>query len=189
MEITFELVITGAGLQRCVRLGLFRPFFAQLHQLPGDLPHKTGDLIILGLPPDHPLLRTCQRQIFHGPGDSHIAQTAFLLQLVRVVRHHRHIAGEDPVLHPRQIHLGKFQPFRAVQGHEQHLVLILVHRIDVRHQGHLLQELAQTRRIGSLVVGRRLRDQLPDVLDPPFCLVRALRLQVAHIAGLLDDLL
>src|SRR5699024_12856701 len=54
---------------------------SQLHQLPGNFRDKPGHLAVLGLSPDHPLLGRRQGQLLHGPGDSHIAEPALLLQL------------------------------------------------------------------------------------------------------------
>ena len=76
-----------------------------------------------------------------------------------------------------------------MKSHQQHLVVVSFHCVDVSDQGNLFQETGKSRIFIFFLIGYDLRDQLVNVLDPGFCLFRTLRFQLVYIACLLDDIL
>ncbi len=86
----------------------------------------------------HPGLRVVQGQLLLGPGDSHIGKPALLLHLGGIEQHR--ISGEDPFLPAGQEHHWEFQALGGVDSHKHHRIVFFIVIVDVRKQGHLLQE-------------------------------------------------
>ena len=79
-----------------------------------------------------------------------------------------------------------------MKGHQQHIILIRINRIDICHQCDLFQKCRKCCRLSGLLHGFLegfcLGDQLIDIFDPRLSLLRFLCLQFLHITGKLNDL-
>ena len=76
-------------------------------------------------------------QLLLGAGDADIGQTALFLQICLGV--FAHLAGEHPLLHANEEHIGEFQTLCRVDGHQDHLVSALVVAVNVADEGDILQ--------------------------------------------------
>ena len=159
----------------------------QLDQIPGNLPDKARRPQKLWFSPNHAHLRRGHGQLLSGSGNAYITETAFLLQLFRILPADRHVAGESIFLHSRHIDIIKLQPLRAVERHQKNVIAVRIHGVNIRNQRNLLQEFRERRVLRLLHIVRRLGDQLVDILNPRLVLVGSLLLQLRHVSGLADD--
>ena len=86
----------------------------------------------------------------------------------------------------------ELQSLRAVERHEDYIVLILIQAVDVGHKSHLFEKSTQCRFfiavLAVLLISRGLVDQLVDILESCLSLYLILGLQALSIARLLYDL-
>ena len=159
-------------------LGLPQP----LHVLLRDLLQKPGGHAGSGAAEQHPLPGVGQGQLLLGPGHGHIAQPPLLLHFLRLS--HGAIPREKPVLHAYHEHAGKLQSLGAVHSHQRHAVVPGLLAVQVRIQGHLVQE---ARQCGILRIvfqeGLDAGAELLHVFQAPPALHIVLLLEHPHIAA------
>ena len=102
-----------------------------------DLAQEAAGLVALGAAVEHPGDAVGDIQLLLGAGDADIGQTALFLQICLGV--FAHLAGEHPLLHANEEHIGKFQTLCRVDGHQNHLVSALVVAVNVADEGDILQ--------------------------------------------------
>ena len=92
-----------------------------------------GDLVKNGAPPGKGQIqpRPCS-------GDAHIAQPAFLLQPLFILRGAH--GGENAFFHAGHEHAVILQALCAVQRHHGHILRRVFLLVQVCYQGHILQE-------------------------------------------------
>ena len=158
-----------------------------LGEILGNIHHKAGGGVAVGLAVQHTTHRTDDIELLSGTGHRHVAQAAVLLQLHGI--EHGLIAGEDAVLKAGQQHHGEFQSLGGVHGHQHHRVGVAVVVINIGHQRLLLQESCQIGKILTCVLFI-LADgggQFLQVLHAAGLGV-ALRLPHSQIAGLFQHI-
>ena len=91
--------------------------------------------------------------------------------------------GQQPFFHADQKHGGKLQPFGRVQGHQRHPVGFQLRRVDVRHQGHMIQKSFQ--RIFLIAFSDKFpghSQEFLQVFHPALCFRRPLLLQFGQVS-------
>ena len=159
----------------------------RIQKLSRNLLQEPAGRAVPGFPIHHALAGRREHQLLLGPGNAHIAEPPLLLHIRRVVGGDGHIARKQPVLHSHQIHSRKFQALGTVKGHERHPLLGIVHAVNIRHQGHLLQKFIQGRGLAVLLIGRRLIYQLLNIFHAGLGFHLALGLQLLTVARLLHN--
>ena len=94
--------------------------------------------------------------MLHRTRDAHVAETALLLQLRRIIPGDRHVAWENAILHAGKEYVRELQSFCGMQCHQQHVIALLIHRVDIRHQRNLLQKTTERWLFGALLIIRNL---------------------------------
>ena len=127
-----------------------------------------------------------ERAALFGPGQGHIEQPAFLLQVGAGL--HRHQVGKEVLLQAYDVHVGELQALGAVDGHQAHPVLVVgVVVVGVGEQGHVDQEVGQgARGVGALIAFAELLhavQQFLDVLVAADALGGAVRVEVLQKSG------
>ena len=143
------------ALRLRIHLGLLLHFLegtSHIHQLSRDFPDKAGCFVILGLAPDHPLFRTGHGQFLHRPGDPHITEPALFLQITGIIAGDRQVTWENPIFHSGKKYMGKFQTLGAVQRHQQHIITVLIHRINIGDKRYILKKSSQCRILRLVLV-------------------------------------
>ena len=102
-----------------------------------DLAQEAAGFVALGAAVEHPGDAVGDIQLLLGAGDADIGQTALFLQICLGV--FAHLAGEHPLLHANEEHIGEFQTLCRVDGHQDHLVSALVVAVNVADKGDILQ--------------------------------------------------
>ncbi len=126
-----------------------------------------------------------QEQLLLGTGGAHVKQAALLLQLLPLLR--RTGERKEALLQPADKHDGEFQPLRGVQRHERHAVALAFVFIQIREQGHFLQEGRQRSLLGLRGKLGDRTDELLHILPPAEALTCVLVTQLVQHARLLDE--
>ena len=147
----------------------------------------------MDISPHHTLSRTGKGQFLFRAGDPYIAEPALFFQFLRIISCNGHVTGEQSVLQPRQVYPWELQSLCAVQGHEHHIILVLIQTVNIRHKSDFFQESAERCHLipvrTVLLISRSLTDQLIDILYPRLGIFRVVRIQIFNVSGLLDHLI
>ena len=76
-----------------------------------------------------------------------------------------------------------------MKGHQQHLIVISFHGIDISDESNLLQETGKCRIFVFFLIRYDLGNQLIDIFDPGFCLFGTLGFQLVYISCFLNNVL
>ena len=124
---------------------------------------------------------------FLSAGHAHITKSSFLLQLFRIISADRHITWEQSIFHSRKIYMWKFQTFRTVKSHKDHVIPIFRYAVDISDKSHLFKETAQRRSFSSVTAAFLIYGRLTDKLSIfCSCFFRIIRFQTFRIPCLLD---
>ena len=144
----------------------------------------------MSLTSDQTHTRAGKSQFFFSAGHAHITKSSFLLQLFRIISADRHITWEQSIFHSRKIYMWKFQTFRTVKSHKDHVIPIFRYAVDISDKSHLFKETAQRRSFSSVtaafLIYGRLTDKFVYILHSCFQFLRIIRFQTFRIPCLLD---
>ena len=93
--------------------------------------------------------------------------------------------GQQPLLHPGEEHHRELETLDLVQRDQGDPVGRVVERVDVGHQGHVLEELGQSLRRRHVGVLGGQADELGDV-GPALLVLRRAVAQRALVAGVVE---
>ena len=102
-----------------------------------DLAQKAAGLVALGAAVEHAGDAVGDVQFLFGAGDADVGKAALFFQVRLGIL--AHLAGEHPLLHANEEHIGEFQTLCRVDGHQDHLVSALVVAVNVADEGDILQ--------------------------------------------------
>ena len=75
-----------------------------------------------------------------------------------------------------------------MQGHEKHPVILRIHAVNIGHQRHLFQKLAQGGVVMAVLISHHLAYQLVDILDTILRILLVRFLKLLHIARGFDNI-
>ena len=148
------------------------------------LDESAGPIHLFGLTPKKSAAqRIGEVEGFLGASESHIAKTAFFLQ---VVLGHRSTVWEEPLLTPHQKNNWEFQTLGVVQGHQTHRCRLVV-IVCFRAQGSVIEKFLKG--ITLFAVFPAQVDQFFKIENPVVGLLGILTPEMGHISACFQDFL